>query len=168
MLYIAPQSEAHWQWQKCNLVSCERNRLAFCHATPGIARLLMAGSQQGRTKRLLTIGGPCRAQNLRSMDKGRAPSSGQVLHCRPSSFWCVWCVHSTALHCSARLGHGEQRSRVCSLSPKPTIATVDEQVVKFCRLPYRTVPYRIIPSRSTRDSPRLDLGALVRCAIVVL
>lgn len=141
---------------------------AFCHATPGIARLLMAGSQQGRTKRLLTIGGPCRAQNLRAIDKGRAPSSGQVLHCRSSSFWRIWCVHSTALHCSARLGHGEQRSRVCSLSPKPTIATVDEQVVKLCRLPYRTVPYRIVPSRSTKDNRRLSLGALVRCAIVVL
>lgn len=66
------QSEAHWQWQKCNFVSCERNRLAFampCHARH--CATLMAGSQQGRTKRPLAIGGPCRAQNLRPTDQSQ-------------------------------------------------------------------------------------------------
>lgn len=49
------------------------------HGTHGQAcATLVVGWQQGRTKRPLPIGGPCRAQNLRPIDKARAPSSCQV------------------------------------------------------------------------------------------
>lgn len=82
-----------------------------CHARH--CATLVAGSQQGRTKRPLAIGGPCRAQNLRPIDQVRAPSSDQVPKSLPPPS-APWCVLRIALHCSARHGHGEKRSRVCS------------------------------------------------------
>lgn len=113
VLYIAHCPRPTGSGRKCNLVSCKRESAAFampCHARH--CATLVAGSQQGRTKRPLAIGGPCRAQNLRPTDQVRAPSSDQVSKSLPPL--CSWRVHRIALHCSARHGHGEQRSRVCS------------------------------------------------------
>lgn len=103
------RSEARWAVgsNECNLVSCAKNRVRLPWPGTRHARhcaTLMAGLQQGRTKRPLTIGGPCRAQNLRSADQVRAPSSDKAPSLAPSSCLGLCSLRCIALQCTARAG----------------------------------------------------------------
>lgn len=143
-----------WQWQKCNLVSCEGNRLDFamaCH-TRHCATLEGQGRSRVRPSALPPLEGRAEPKTLDRLAKSGLPRlivwpSPQV----PQDLLAR--VHCIAVHGSGTASN-VRGSAACQI--------VAARGRGFGRLPYRNVPFSF-----NKDSPRLMLEPWKCCAMVV-